>query len=97
VWIWRAVREHHVPLSPQLRAIRALSRIGLDLFVRTAALRGCYTIAAVVAAGIGTVELAAHEIAFQMVLLLALALDAIAIAGQSLVGRLLGAGDARVA
>jgi Na+-driven multidrug efflux pump len=74
-----------------------LGRVGVHLFVRTIALRGSFTIAAIAAARIGTVELAAHEVAFQVLFLLALALDAVAIAGQSLVGRLLGAGDARVA
>jgi len=97
VWIHRAVRSHHVALSPDLSAIRSLSRIGMHLFVRTIALRGSFTIAAIAAARIGTVELAAHEVAFQILFLLALALDAVAIAGQSLVGRLLGAGDAPVA
>ena len=37
--------------------------------------------------------MAAHQIAFQLWLLLALCLDAIAIAGQAIVGRALGAGD----
>ncbi|HEX7168287.1 MAG TPA: MATE family efflux transporter, partial [Acidimicrobiales bacterium] len=38
--------------------------------------------------------LAAHQIAFQLWSFLALVLDAVAIAGQAMVGRLLGAGDA---
>ena len=37
--------------------------------------------------------LAAHEIAFQLFIFTALALDAVAIAGQSMMGRFLGAGD----
>jgi putative MATE family efflux protein len=93
-WIVRAVREHGVSMQPDAHAIAGLGRVGADLFVRTLALRGSFTIAAVAAARTGTVELAAHEIAFQVLFLLALGLDAIAIAGQSLVGRLLGAGDA---
>jgi putative MATE family efflux protein len=96
-WIGRAVKAHGVSLGPHAAAIRALARVGLDLFVRTIALRGSFTVAAIAAARTGTVELAAHEVAFQILYLLALALDAIAIAGQSLVGRLLGAGDALVA
>src|SRR5204862_7023078 len=39
-------------------------------------------------------ELGAHQIAFQLYTFLALILDAVAIAGQVLVGRMLGAGDA---
>jgi putative MATE family efflux protein len=96
-WIATAVKGHGVGLGPDLAAIRALARVGVDLFVRTVALRGSFTVAAIAAARIGTVELAAHEISFQVFYLLALALDAIAIAGQSLVGRLLGAGDRDVA
>jgi Na+-driven multidrug efflux pump len=42
----------------------------------------------------GDAELGAHQIAFQLYTFLALILDAIAIAGQVLVGRMLGAGDA---
>jgi putative MATE family efflux protein len=97
VWVGRAVRFHGVSLRPDAALIGGLSRIGVHLFVRTIALRGSFTIAAIAAARIGTVDLAAHEVAFQILFLLALALDAVAIAGQSLVGRLLGAGDALVA
>jgi putative MATE family efflux protein len=97
LWVGRAVRLHGVSLRPDAALIRGLSRIGVHLFVRTIALRGSFTIAAIAAARIGTVDLAAHEVAFQILFLLALALDAVAIAGQSLVGRLLGAGDATVA
>ena len=41
----------------------------------------------------GDASIAAHQIAFQLWLFLALVLDAIAIAGQVLLGRGLGAGD----
>ena len=43
-------------------------------------------------ARVGAASLGAHQIAFQLFLFLALVLDAIAIAGQVLVGRMLGAG-----
>jgi Na+-driven multidrug efflux pump len=46
-----------------------------------------------VAARISDVAVAAHQIAFQIWTFLALTLDAIAIAGQALVGRFLGASD----
>jgi Na+-driven multidrug efflux pump len=45
----------------------------------------------------GTAQIAAHNIAFQLFLFLALVLDAIAIAGQIIVGRALGAGRAEEA
>ena len=45
-------------------------------------------------ARVGAASLAAHQIAFQLFVFLALVLDALAIAAQVIVGRLLGAGDA---
>ncbi len=45
----------------------------------------------------GDREVAAHEIAFQTFLFLALSLDALAIAGQAMIGRFLGASDAEQA
>jgi putative MATE family efflux protein len=78
---------------PDLERIRSLVSIGAQLFVRTAALLGCFVLATAVCARIGTDSLAAHQIGFQLFGFLALALDAIAIAGQVIVGRALGAGD----
>ncbi|HEX8122973.1 MAG TPA: MATE family efflux transporter [Solirubrobacteraceae bacterium] len=71
-----------------------LLRMGGDLVVRTAALIGSFLVASAVLARIGTASLGAHQVAFQLFVFLALVLDAIAIAGQVLVGRMLGAGDA---
>jgi putative MATE family efflux protein len=79
---------------PDLARIRSLVSIGAQLVVRTAALLGCFVLATAVCARIGAATLAAHQIAFQLFGFLALALDAIAIAGQVIVGRALGAGDA---
>lgn len=94
VWIRDAVALHSVGMGPDPAVIGRLAVTGLDLFLRTAALRGGLTITTAVAARIGTDELAAHQIAFEIWNVLALALDAIAIAGQALIGRALGAGDA---
>jgi putative MATE family efflux protein len=91
-WVGRDVRRRGVGLRPDPAAILRAARVGRDLFVRTAALRGSLTVATAVAAGIGTVEVAAHTIAFELWSFLALVLDAIAIAGQAIVGRMLGAG-----
>lgn len=89
----RAARAHHVPLRPDPRAVRASLGANLALFARTVALR-VYLLAAVWTAGsYGTTALAAHTIATNLWLTLALALDALAIAAQALVGRDLGAGD----
>jgi putative MATE family efflux protein len=63
------------------------------LFLRTLSLRVALIATVVVAAGFGTVELAVWHIAFTVFSLLALALDALAIAGQALVAHGLGSGD----
>ncbi|QIN79163.1 hypothetical protein GBA65_12240 [Rubrobacter marinus] len=46
-------------------------------------------------ARIGEASLGAHQVAFQLFFFLALVLDAIAIAGQIIVGRALGRGTPR--
>ncbi len=91
-WIRDAVAEHHVTLRPDAAMIRELAGDGFDLFLRTAALRGSLTITLAVAARIGDDDLAAHQIAFEIWNLMALTLDAIAIAAQAMIGRELGAG-----
>jgi putative MATE family efflux protein len=79
---------------PSLPAMRPLARIGGEIFVRTAALYGSFLVASAVLARISDDALAAHQICFQLFVFLALVLDAVAIAGQVIVGRSLGAGDA---
>jgi len=91
--IRRAVAQHEVRWRPHGASLLGLGRAGGALFVRTAALRGSLTVATAVAARIGTADLAAHQVAFEIWSLLALALDSVAIAGQAMIGRLLGAGD----
>jgi putative MATE family efflux protein len=82
---------------PDWAGIRSLVSIGAQLLVRTAALIGCFAFATAICARIGQASLGAHQIAFQLFGFLALVLDAIAIAGQVIVGRALGAGDADAA
>jgi putative MATE family efflux protein len=79
---------------PSLREIRPLVRVGRQIFVRTAALNAAFLFAASVLARMGDAQLGAHQIAFELFIFLALVLDAVAIAGQVIVGRMLGAGDA---
>jgi putative MATE family efflux protein len=79
---------------PTLEAMRPLFRIGRQIFVRTAALYASFLVAASVLARMGDAQIGAHQIAYQLFIFLALVLDAIAIAGQVIVGRMLGAGDA---
>jgi len=82
---------------PSLARIRPLARIGREIFVRTTALYASFLVASAVLARMGSDSLGAHQIAFQLFVFLALVLDAIAIAGQVIVGRTLGAGDAGAA
>jgi MATE family, multidrug efflux pump len=82
---------------PSLSRMRPLARIGGQIFVRTTALYAPFLVASAVLARIGADSLGAHQIAFQLFVFLALVLDAIAIAGQVIVGRTLGAGDADAA
>jgi putative MATE family efflux protein len=79
---------------PSLREMKPLFRIGRQIFVRTAALYASFLVAASILARMGDAEIGAHQIAYQLFLLIALVLDAVAIAGQVIVGRMLGAGDA---
>jgi Na+-driven multidrug efflux pump len=65
----------------------------VPLFVRSAALRGVLVIAAAVAARLGDAELAAFHVTVTLFFALALALDAVAIAGQALTGKSLGSGE----
>jgi len=78
---------------PRWERMRPLTRMGGDLAIRRAALLAAFTLTSALAARIGTAPLGAHRIAFQLFLFLALVLDAIAVAGQIIVGRSLGAGD----
>lgn len=75
-------------------AVLTSARDGVPLFVRTLTLRVALVLATVLAARLGDVPLAAHQVATAVVTFLAFGLDALAIAGQTLTGRTLGAGDA---
>jgi putative MATE family efflux protein len=88
-----ALRRVDVPLRPQLAGVRRAARAGAHLLLRTATLRAALVLATAAAAGLGDAELAAHHVVFLVWSLLALVLDAIAIAAQALTGRALGAGE----
>jgi putative MATE family efflux protein len=85
----RAGWERPVPAR-----MRALMRVGSEIAVRTTALLAAFLVASAVLARVGPASLGAHQIAFQLFVFLALVLDALAIAAQVMVGRMLGAGDA---
>ncbi|WP_326598028.1 MATE family efflux transporter [Streptomyces sp. NBC_01803] len=90
----RGARAHGASLRPSAAGILAGARAGVPLLIRTLSLRGVLLIATAVAARLGDTDIAAHQIGLTVWILLAFALDAIAIAGQAIIGRYLGAGDA---
>ncbi|MEU7419861.1 MATE family efflux transporter [Streptomyces antibioticus] len=95
VVVVRGARRHGASLRPDAAGIRASAQAGVPLLVRTLSLRAILMIATAVAARLGDADIAAHQIALSLWSLLAFALDAIAIAGQAIIGRHLGAGDAQ--
>ncbi len=89
----RGARRHGAPLRPDRAGILASGRTGVPLLVRTLALRAALLLTTYAATAKGPTALAAHQVATNVWFLLALALDAIAIAAQALTGAALGAGD----
>ncbi|MDX3275929.1 MATE family efflux transporter [Streptomyces scabiei] len=97
-YLWvviRGARRHGASLRPDVDGIRASAQAGMPLLVRTLSLRAVLIIATAVAARLGDEDIAAHQIILSLWSLLAFALDAIAIAGQAIIGRYLGADDAQ--
>jgi MATE family multidrug resistance protein len=74
-------------------ALRPLFRIGQDLAIRTGALRLSLVFATSTAARMGAVTLAAYEVVFQLFMLGSDLIDGLAIAGQALAAKYLGARD----
>ncbi|MEV7387284.1 MATE family efflux transporter [Streptomyces sp. NPDC091215] len=89
----RGARKHGASLRPNAFGIRASAQAGVPVLIRTLSLRAILMIATAVAARLGDADIAAHQIVLSLWSLLAFALDAIAIAGQAIIGRFLGAGD----
>lgn len=81
------------PAVPALRSLGPFLSIGRDLFIRTSALVGTMTLATAIATRVGTTAVAAHQVAAQLWLFLALLVDALAVSGQALVSKHLGSGD----
>jgi len=71
--------------------LRPLFRIGGDLALRTGALRISLIFATATAARMGAAILSAYEIAFQLFMLCSDVIDGLAVAGQALVAKHLGA------
>jgi len=70
--------------------LRGLLRVGRDVLIRTSALLVTFTMATRVAATVGDPEVAAHQVGIQILFFLALSIDGLAIAAQSLIARFIG-------
>ncbi len=89
-----ALLRERVPLRPHGAVLRDQLALGRDLLARSLAFQACFLSAAAVATRFGAATAAAHQIVLQLWSFMALVLDAVAIAAQSLVGAALGAGGA---
>ncbi|MDR6863187.1 MATE family efflux transporter [Phycicoccus sp. 3266] len=86
-------RRAGATLHPHPGRVLRAGLTGIPLLVRTLALRAILLLTTWVAAGLGDVPLASHQVATTVWSFLAFALDALAIAAQALTGKALGAGD----
>ncbi|MEX1078273.1 MAG: MATE family efflux transporter [Homoserinimonas sp.] len=89
----RAARTTGVKLRPGLRGVGSAAGTGMWLLARTASLRVAMLATVFVATDFGITELASLQIAMTIFSTLAFILDALAIAGQALIGHGLGASD----
>jgi putative MATE family efflux protein len=85
----RADGLHRLRVVPSV--MWAILKVGAHLVQRTAFLLAALAVATAAASEVGTSELAGHQIAAQLFLFLAIAVDMFKVAGQSLVGHALGA------
>ncbi len=84
-------------VAPRPADLVPLLQVGGALLIRTLSLVGTMTLATAVATRLGTLAVAAHQVATQLWLLLALVVDALAVAAQALVGSAEGREARRVA
>lgn len=88
------VRSGQMPLArPGMAEAIAMGSAGRSLILRTMSLLAFFTGTTAVAARLGTVPVAAHQVAAQVFLFLSLVLDAVAITAQAMVGRAVGEAD----
>src|SRR4051794_38650088 len=91
--IGRLVSGAGARLRPIVSEMRLLLGVGGHLVIRTGALLAALAIATGVAARVGPTTLAAHQIAYEMFIFLALVMDALALSVQAIIGTQLGAVD----
>ncbi|RVW09763.1 MATE family efflux transporter [Prescottella agglutinans] len=84
-----------VPRRPRPAVMRAQLVLGRDLILRSLAFQACFLSAAAVASRFGAAAVAAHQVVLQLWNFVALTLDSLAIAAQTLVGAALGRGEIR--
>lgn len=89
--IAKGARRESAAIAPDFARIRRYAATSGALFIRTLALRVAIAVTIVLSSTGGTATLAATQISGQVAALLALAIDSMAIAGQALVGKYLGA------
>jgi putative MATE family efflux protein len=93
--IGRLARRHAASVRPQRDGVRGSALSGGWMLLRTLSLRAALLSTVFVATGLGAPELAGWQVVFTIFTTAAFALDALAIAAQALIGKGLGAGDAR--
>ncbi|HXS64691.1 MAG TPA: MATE family efflux transporter [Streptosporangiaceae bacterium] len=93
IMVGRGARREGVGFGFDLPGVKAAARAGAALVIRTLALQAVLIAATAIASRESNAAIAAHQVAFRLWNLLALALDAIAIAAQAITGKYLGAGD----
>ena len=96
-WIWQYIGGLKISLLPKLLALKRLLKDSSELLIRNLSLTTSFVVATSMAARLGNVDVAAHEVGFQAWFFLSMTMDAIAIAAQALIGNLLGAGKAEEA
>src|SRR5919112_5573538 len=89
----RRARRVGVPLRPDTSGVRRAARSGGPLVVRTLSLQAGLVAMTWGTSQLGATAVATHQLAMTVWTFLAFALDAVAIAAQTLTGAALGAGD----
>ncbi|MEE8491319.1 MAG: MATE family efflux transporter, partial [Acidimicrobiia bacterium] len=90
-FLFLLMRRLGVSFAPSsARELLGLLKVGRDIVIRTTALLVTFTVATRVATAIGEVQVAAHQIAIQLLIFLALLIDSLAIAAQTLIARFIG-------
>ncbi len=89
--VFRGAGRRGAARRPSLPGMAASLSVGVPLLIRTLALRLALLLTTWCAARFGTLPLAAHQVLFTVWSFMQFALDAVAIAGQTLIGQALGA------